>query len=435
MGARHSHASSSSMTTMRPMLAVIILAAMVTVAAMVFLWPSDQPEKLPTGEQRANATVTEVDRQTCPEPSSPEEIPPGADSGPNSCGTATFTLTSGKDKNKRVTSELPTGLGAPKVDVGDDVVVVETSGTDGQTYQIIDEQRGRPLWILGAAFALAVIVFGRLRGLTALVGLVFTFGVLLLFIIPAILAGQPPLPVAIVGSAAIMLFVLYLTHGFSMSTSVAVAGTLVSLTLTGVLAAISASATHLSGVAEESAFYLGLMSGVDLQGLLLAGILIGSLGVLDDVTVTQAATVTELAHANPAYGFRQLYQAAARVGRAHIASVINTIVLAYAGASLPLLLLIAANDQSLGKVLTDQLIAQELVRSIVGTLGLIAAAPITTALAALAASRHQPSKAKGRPPRRTPISRPSPRSERPTAKTWEVGEALTERSPHPRDKW
>ncbi len=423
------------MTPMRSMLAVIVVAALATAAAMVFLWPSDQPEKLPSGEQRVNATVTAIDRQTCPEPISPEEIPPGATSGPSVCGTATLIVTSGKDKNKQVVSELPTGLGAPTIDVGDDVVAVETSDIAGQTYQIIDQQRGRQLWVLGAAFALAVVAFGRLRGLTALAGLAFTFGVLILFIIPAILAVQPPLPVAIVGSAAIMLVVLYLTHGFSMSTSIAVAGTLISLTLTGVLAAIAASATHLSGVADESAFYLGLMSGVDLQGLLLAGILVGALGVLDDVTVTQSATVAELAQANPAYRFRQLYQAGTRVGRAHIASVINTIVLAYAGAPLPLLLLIAANDQSLGKVLTDQLIAQEVVRSIVGTLGLIAAAPITTALAAFAATRQQPRKAKEQPQRRSATSRRRPPPKPATIETWDVGEALTDPSPRSRDEW
>jgi uncharacterized membrane protein len=129
--------------------------------------------------------------------------------------------------------------------------------------------------------------------------------------------------------------------------------------------------------------------GINMQGLLLAGIVIGSLGVLDDVTVTQAATVTELAHANPAYGFRDLYGAASRVGRSHIASVVNTIVLAYAGSSLPLLILIVAGDDSLGGVVTDQVVAQEIVRSAVATLGLVAAVPITTALAAFTQHRVQ----------------------------------------------
>jgi hypothetical protein len=135
-----------------------------------------------------------------------------------------------------------------------------------------------------------------------------------------------------------MLTVLYLTHGFNPTTSIAVAGTLISLTITAVLSAAATAATHLSGVADETSNFLTITQGeVNMRGLLLAGIVIGSLGVLDDVTVTQSVTVTELAQANSGYGFRQLYRAATRIGRAHIASVINTIVLAYAGASLPLM--------------------------------------------------------------------------------------------------
>jgi uncharacterized membrane protein len=219
-------------------------------------------------------------------------------------------------------------------------------------------------------------------------GLGVTFGALLLFIVPGILAGEPPLLVAIVGSAAIMMSVLYLTHGVTMETSIALLGTLSSLTLTGLLAAAFTGLTHLTGIAsEESSLISVTYPGVDMQGLLLAGILIGSLGVLDDVTVTQAATVRELAAANPAYTPGELYRSATRIGRAHIASVINTIILAYAGASLPLLILLIAGNTPTGQVLTNQLMAQELVRAGVGTIGLVAAVPITTALAAITA-RH-----------------------------------------------
>ncbi len=167
----------------------------------------------------------------------------------------------------------------------------------------------------------------------------------------------------------------------------AVLGTLASLTLTGLLSAASVAALHLTGITDDNSFSVGDAYSVNTQGLLLAGIVIGSLGVLDDVTVTQGAAVAEIAHANPAYGFRPLYRAGSRVGRSHIASVINTIVLAYAGSSLPLLILIVATNDSLGSVVTDQLIAQEVVRTVVATLGLIAAVPITTALAAGVASR------------------------------------------------
>jgi uncharacterized membrane protein len=217
------------------------------------------------------------------------------------------------------------------------------------------------------------------------------FAVLLWFVVPAILDGRSPLLVAIVGSAAITLTVLYLTHGIHPSTTVAVVGTLAALTITAVLSALATTFTHLSGIADETSSYLTVThADVNMQGLLLAGIVIGSLGVLDDVTVTQSTAVTELARANPNYGYRQLYRAAERIGRAHIASVINTIVLAYAGASLPLMLLFAAGNNPVGDTITSELIAQELVRSAVGTLGLIAAVPITTALAAATAQRPSP---------------------------------------------
>ena len=228
----------------------------------------------------------------------------------------------------------------------------------------------------------------RLRGFTALIGLGATFAVLLTFIVPAILAGRSPLLVAVVGSAAIMLIVLYLTHGFTTATSVAVVGTLSSLTLTGVLAAVATNAAYLTGVADDETVYLSVSYGnVDMRGLLLAGILIGSLGVLDDIAVTQAATVEELATANPTLTASQLYRSATRIGRAHIASVVNTIILAYAGASLPLLLLITAGGRPVDQILTNEAVAQELIRSVVGTLGLIAAVPITTLLAAALATR------------------------------------------------
>lgn len=202
---------------------------------------------------------------------------------------------------------------------------------------------------------------------------------------PAILAGEPPLLVAIVGSAAIMLTVLYLTHGWAWSTTVAVLGTLISLTLTGLLSAVTVGALHLTGITDDVSNAVGTGHSVNMEGLLLAGIVIGSLGVLDDVTITQAATVDELARANPSYGARSLYRAASRVGRSHIASVVNTIVLAYAGSSLPLLVLIVADNGGLGSVVTNQVLAQEIVRSLVATIGLIAAVPVTTGLAALAA--------------------------------------------------
>ena len=162
----------------------------------------------------------------------------------------------------------------------------------------------------------------------------------------------------------------------------AVLGTLSALALTGLLSALAVSTMHLTGFTDDLSAALGQTYAVNMEGLLLAGIV---LGVLDDVTATQAATVAELSRANPEYRGRDLYRAGSRVGRSHIASVVNTIVLAYAGSSLPLLILIIANSDGLGNVLTDQIVAQEIVRSLVATIGLVAAVPVTTALAALVA--------------------------------------------------
>jgi uncharacterized membrane protein len=243
--------------------------------------------------------------------------------------------------------------------------------------------------LLVVLFAVATVAFARWRGLAALAGLCVSFTVVLTFIVPAIMGGRPPLLAAIVGAAAIMFAVLYLTHGISVTTTVAVLGTLASLVLTGVAATVAAAGTHLTGFAgDDTSTTLAIyFSDVDLHGLLLAGIIIGALGVLDDITVTQAVIVKELAVADPGMTPARLYRAASRVGRAHIASVVNTLVLAYAGASLPVMLLVAAAGNRLGSILTSQFVAQEVVRSVVGSLGLIAAVPITTALAAFIAGR------------------------------------------------
>jgi uncharacterized membrane protein len=369
---------------------LLIPAALLTAAGMLLLWPHDPPDpaRAADGPARVMGTVLDISPQPCPPaPEEPEEEPPATD-----CGTVTVKLTSGAQSGTQITTDIPAGPGAVPVGKDDDVVLLLLQDPEGggQSYSIVDFQRSTQLWLLAAAFALAVIAFGRWRGLTALAGLAVTFAVLLFFIVPAILDGRSPLLVAIVGAAAIMLTVLYLTHGFHVTTSVAVLGTLASLTITAALSSAVTAGIHLSGVADETSNYLTITQGdVNMRGLLLAGIVIGSLGVLDDVTVTQSVTVTELARANPAYGFRPLYAAATRVGRAHIASVINTIVLAYAGASLPLMLLFAAGTTPAGELLTSELIAQELVRSAVGTIGLITAVPITTALAAFAAVHHR----------------------------------------------
>lgn len=381
MGGHHPrHAAPDTGRMRRTAVAVIAPVAVVALAAMVWLWPTDEIE-VPAQSAAAvemRGEVVAIERETCA-----EELADDV----NGCGTARVRLDEGAESGQEVAAPLPNGAGAPRVGTGDDVVLIQSSTPEGDTFSIVDHQRGSQLWVLAAAFALALVAFGRWRGVTALAGLAVTFAVLLFFVVPAILTGSSPLLVATVGSAVIVLAVLYLTHGFAVSTTVAVLGTLASLALTGLLSSAAVAALHLTGVTDDISTSVGMAHSLNMEGLLLAGIMIGSLGVLDDVTVTQAATVSEIARANPAYRFGELYRAGGRVGRSHIASVVNTIILAYAGTSLPLLILLVSTQDPIGSVVTDQIIAQEIVRSVVATLGLIAAVPLTTALAAVAARK------------------------------------------------
>jgi len=376
--------------TKRIVIWTLIPCALLTLAGMVLLWPGSihvaAHNQATGGYQRAYGQVLQITEQACPDTA----IDPG---GAHPCGTAVVRVTSGPGANSIVQVNLPQGPGAPHLAVADEVVLgarPDPQSPEDLIFEVSDLQRGQPMLIMLALAAVIIVAFGRLRGVTALVGLAASFAVLLWFIIPAILGGESPLPVAIVGSAAIMFAVLYLTHGFSVHTSVAVLGTLASLVVTGVLGALFTATLKLTGFGSEESVYLSMLNGnVDMRGLLLAGIIIGALGVLDDLTVTQASTVAELAPT--ARSRMSLYRAATRIGRAHVASAVNTIILAYAGASLPLLLLIAAGGSDVSDLLTGPTLAQEILRSVVGTIGLVAAVPITTGLAALVADiRHRP---------------------------------------------
>jgi uncharacterized membrane protein len=380
----HGHAPdaplpAASRHTVRVMAAVLVPAALATLIALILLWPgSVRTAPDPAGGQRALATVTAITEQACP---------PGGKATPP-CGTAAVVITDGPGRGSRQTVDLPQGPGAPTLDVGADVVLLyyPDAVPGGRAYAVVDRQRAVVMWWLVLLTVAVVLVFGRWRGLTSLAGLAVSFLVLLFFVLPAILDGSPPLLVAVVGASAIMFAALYLTHGVNVHTSVAVAGTLASLVLTGLLGAGFTVLLGLTGAGSDDSTYLTAIRGdLDLRGLLLAGIVIGALGVLDDVTVTQAVTVAELAPG--AKSRRSLFNAATRVGRAHVGSAVNTLVLAYAGASLPLLLLIAAGSQPVRQLLTGEFIAQEVLRSAVGTIGLVASVPITTALAALIADR------------------------------------------------
>jgi uncharacterized membrane protein len=232
-------------------------------------------------------------------------------------------------------------------------------------------------------FSIAVVLLGRLRGAAALLGLVGTFVLLLEFVLPAIVSGTDPTLVAVVGASAIAYIALYLAHGFGAMTSIALLGTLGSLILTIGLGSFFVGIAHFSGFSSEETFLVNLgVENLDLSGLILAGVIIGALGAIDDMTVTQASAVSELAAANPNTTRRELFGSGLRIGRDHVSSTVNTLFLAYVGASLPLLLLFVLTDQSPLFVANREIVATEIVRALVGSIGLVASVPLTTWLAA-----------------------------------------------------
>jgi uncharacterized membrane protein len=309
---------------------------------------------------------------------------------PAGCVTLQVRMDDGPAPGNTIRQTVPTEPGTPRFAVGD-AVVMSYSGTNPAaetSYQVVDFQRGGALLVVALVFAAAVIILGRWQGLAALVALGLSLIVLVGFILPAILAGENPLTVAVVGSGVIMFAVLYLTHGFSARTSTAALGTMCSLGLIGGLSALFSATTSLTGLDENTSSLISALNApIDARGLLLAGIVIGALGVLDDVTVTQTSAVWELRKANPTMGWGSLYASGLRIGRDHVSSAVNTLVLAYAGAALPLLLVYTLSGRTFVEIVSSQAVAQEVVRTLVGSIGLVAAVPITTAIAAAVAVR------------------------------------------------
>jgi uncharacterized membrane protein len=386
------------------MLAVVGVVALAVLAGAAALWPRGQLPKPAAGDQADStklvpATLTKVARLDCPEadPGVPGSI----------CIKVTARLADGRQVTFDTTD--PTG----GMFRAGQRVRLATSEQPGQPpyYNIQDLERGRPLLLLAAVFVGAVIAFGRWQGVRSLLGLGLSFVVIVSFVVPAILHGHSPVLVAVTGAMAIMLISLYLSHGMGPKTTAAVVGTALALGLTAALAIAFVAAASLTGLASEEALSANYaVGGLSLRGLLLAGIIIGGLGVLDDVTMSQASLVAELHQANPTAGFAALVTGALRVGRDHIAATVNTLFLAYAGAALPLLILFVTGQDSLGTVATTEIVAVEVVRALCGSVGLIAAVPLTTVLAALVATedRSEPHPtADGRHPPVAP-SAPSP---------------------------
>ncbi|MEO1060847.1 MAG: YibE/F family protein [Actinomycetota bacterium] len=254
-------------------------------------------------------------------------------------------------------------------------------------YRLSDRARKPVLTWLAIIFGVAVVALGKWRGVSALLGLGASLIVLIAFTVPSIVDGRPPVLVAAVSASAIAFAALYLTHGIGAMSTVALFGTLGALLLALVVGTVAVELARFSGLGSEEAEFLRVLApGLNLQGLVLAGLVIGALGAIDDVTVTQASVVFELKSSNPDASVRDLVRSGMRVGRDHIASTVNTLALAYAGASLPLVILLVEADQSLGTVANSEVVAVEIVRTFVGGLALVAAVPLTTWLAALVAS-------------------------------------------------
>jgi uncharacterized membrane protein len=333
----------------------------------------------------ANAVVRELSDRSC---SFDEE---------QVCRVVSLSVGAGADAQV-VEYELFPGEEDGSYFAGSPVMVEYVEGDDGEPevfsiapespyrqYRFADFQRRSVLLWLGLLFAAVVVWLGRWRGLAALGGLVASVAILLLFILPAILDGRSPVLVAVVGSAAIAFVALYLAHGFSRMTTVALIGTLAALALAALLSMVVVGLSEFTGFVSEESSLLTLFDNVDVRGLLLAGIVLGAAGAIDDVTVTQASAVWELKAANRELSVGELFRRGIRIGRDHIASMVNTLLLAYAGASLPLLVLFVLSEQSLGTVANSEIVAVEIVRTLVGSIGLVAAVPFTTWLAAISA--------------------------------------------------
>ncbi len=272
-----------------------------------------------------------------------------------------------------------------KIQPGELVTLSRNDNFEGGDYYLIDRYRLGVLLFIFLIFVAAIIIFGRLRGLASLLGLLVSIAVLMLFVVPRILNGDNPLLITFLGSVAIAFLSLYLAHGFNNRTTIALLGTLITIVIAVIMTYIFVSMAKFVGIGTEEAFTLKLnATAVNLHGLILGGIIIGMLGVLDDVTIGQVTSIYEIHQANLSLGFTELYRRGISVGREHIASLVNTLVLAYVGASFPLFLLtvVQSNKYPLWLAINGEPIAVEIVRTIVGSLALIFAVPITTLFAA-----------------------------------------------------
>ena len=370
------------------MLILVVLGiAAAAIVGMIGLWPAS--DDVPRGENpyagegvsTVDGEVVQVESFDC---NSGGEGPDQQPSVPGDCAKVTATT-----DGDRAEFNLDPGRSRAGIEVGDDVRMIRIQ-PQGQSpsYEFLDFKRGLPLTALALTFALLVVLVARWRGLFALVGIGVTLLALTKFMLPAMLAGESPLPVAVVGSTVIMIAVLYLAHGVSIRTTSALFGTLAGIGLTAVVGVVGTGWTNLNGIGtEDDQTLVATVPALDLSGVVAATMVIAGLGVLNDVTVTQASAVWELRASKPTADRLAVFASAMRIGRDHIASSVYTLVFAYAGSAMTVLLLITAYQRGLADVATTEEVGQEIVRTLVGAIGLVLAVPITTALAVFMAPK------------------------------------------------
>jgi uncharacterized membrane protein len=370
---------------------LVVALAAGSVAGMAVLWPTETPATQVDvsgvyGQfDVVKAEVTAAGIQGC-QGESDDRRPDGSIPEATECAWITAELLSGPEAGTEVRVDVAPQIYRAGISGGDRVDLARYPPQDGAglLYGWLDFTRDLPLAVIGGVFALLVIAVARMRGLAALVGLGAAYATIVWYMLPALRTGENAVMVSLTGSVAIMVVILYLAHGFSMKTTTALLGTIAGLVLTAILGVVATNLAHVGGPSSEEDYNLTFLTGVsDLSGIVLCGVVIAGLGVLNDVTITQASAVYELRQHLPNASKATLFASGMRIGRDHLASTVYTIAFAYAGAALPTLLLIDIYQQPLGQVLTSGPIAQEIVRTVVGAIGLIAAVPLTTAIAAV----------------------------------------------------
>ena len=368
------------------MVAAVGVVVVATIVALVVLWPAGGSVRSRSiaVTKTAGGRVTHVASVRC------------AVAAAQSCQVVTATVLDGRDKGTKTTFDFLPTPGASRLAVGDRIRLLRNppppKGSPAARrlgkYSFADYDRRLPLLWLGIAFVVLLLATGRLHGLRALVGLAASLLIILKFVIPSILHGHSAVVVALTGSLAVLLVTIPLCYGLRAKAIAAWLGTTISLSLAVALASLFTHLTHLSGASSDEAVFLSSTDNkISLQGLLLAGMVVGALGVLVDLTVSQASTVIALRRANHRLGFGGLFRGALEVGHDHIAATVNTLVFAYAGAALPVLLIFSIGGTPFTDALNSESVAEEIVASLIGSIGLIASMPITTALAALLAPR------------------------------------------------